>query len=78
MPTITLYAAGPPQLVPVEMQGATTGGYAALRVAEAMGHDPEVGGWNLACWKNGHLVTIDPDAPVADLDGQTVYLGRER
>ena len=64
--------------VPIEMPSATSGGYAAMRVAEALGYDPGVGGWKLASFREGHLADIDSEAPVAELDGQMVFLGRER
>lgn len=57
------------QAGPVEMPAVTTVAYAAKRVAEALGWDPHQS-WLLA--HRGQL--LDPDALVADLDGEMVLL----
>lgn len=57
----------------VEVQNATSMGYAAMHVAEAAGFDPEGGPWHLAT-KGGQ--PIDPSDLAVDWDGQEVILHR--
>ena len=59
-------------LDPVEMPSQTTGRYAAKRVAEHIGLDPDEREWWLKLWPNGS--TIDPEEVVAEHDGQAVVL----
>ena len=78
MATVTLLIMnrlGRPPL-PVEMEGATTGEYAAMRAAESLGFDPEEGCWSLARFRGGRAEPIDPDEPVAGLHGTSLYLAK--
>jgi len=56
----------------VELPAATTAGYAALHVAEALGLDPEALRYFLVDAKTHEL--IDEGEVVAGLDGQPVLL----
>ena len=56
----------------LDMPGATTVGYAAMRVAQELGHDPEDPRyiWGLAIKDT----VLDTDAIIGDFDGETVEL----
>lgn len=54
----------------VEMPAATTGRYAAKRIVEALGYDPDEQEWALM----GPQGQLDPDRVVAGYEGATVYL----
>ena len=61
--------------VVVDMPPATTGKYAAMRVAEHLGFDPEEHLFVLELWPSGP--EIDQDEIVSDFDGQRVrVIGR--
>ena len=55
----------------VDVQNATTMGYAAMHVAEAAGFDPGKGRWYLSARGGEH---ISPDDLAADWDGQETIL----
>ena len=78
MATVTLLIMnrlGKPPL-PVGMEGATTGEYAAMRAAESLGFDPEEGRWALTRFQGGRAEPIDPNEVVAGLDGTELYLAK--
>ena len=73
MPTITLWSFINGSRVEVEMPAVTTAGYAALRLAEAAGLDPDAGSWFIA-GEMGFSI-IDETEVMAPWDGKQVTLG---
>ena len=65
-----LYLAGGNEVV--DMPPATTGKYAAMRVAEHLGYDPEEHAFELRLWPNGPV--IHEDEIVEGYDQQRVVL----
>ena len=57
-----------------EMPGVTTAKYAAKRIADELGYDPDVP-WTLAYWKKGHPEVIPDDRLVCDLENTTIRIG---
>ena len=71
--TVTLWTCPGGSLVAVEMPGATTVGYAAKRMADAIGLDPDGGEYFLAYPRTRRV--LNPDEIVAPLNGQMVLIG---
>lgn len=78
MTEITLHLdVGRPDTIPVEMPGATTSKYALKRCLEKAGISPEES-WLFALAVGDVTKVIPGDQPVADYDGQTVYISSRR
>ena len=58
----------------VEIQPTTTGKYAAVRIAEACGLDPEVRYRLIISQGGSQVYSIPDDDIVADFDGATAWL----
>lgn len=57
-----------------DMPGVTTAKYAAKRIADELGFDPDVP-WVLGIWSRGQLEVIPDDRLVCDLEKKTVRIG---
>lgn len=71
MTTVTLHHIGGDTF---EMPGVTTAMYAAKRIAEELGYDPDLP-WTLAYWKNGHPELIPDDRLVCELEEIDLRVG---
>ena len=75
MASITIWSFIKGTRVEVEMPAVTTAGYAALRLAEAAGLDPDAGDWDWCIIGAEGYRIINETEIMAPWDGKQVVLG---